>query len=106
VIDRINYTWHQVVMGESFLLPLMTYGHLVLQPTHGLSNLDLSALAVYRTRNTTRHAETQAMEARGRRGIETVMMVSELFAANTTSLKEHGQRTRPRHMPTSMTLPR
>jgi hypothetical protein len=45
-------------MEESFLLPLMTYGPLVLQPTHGLSNLGLSALAVYRTRNTTRHAET------------------------------------------------
>jgi hypothetical protein len=33
------------------------------------------------------------MEARGRRGIEMVMMVSELSAAHAASLKEHNQRS-------------
>jgi hypothetical protein len=59
-----------------------------LRPTHDLSTLGLSALAVYRARNITSHAKTQAAEARGRRGTDTVMMLLEPF---TASHKEHDQ---------------
>jgi hypothetical protein len=94
-------------MGELFLLPLMTYGLLGLRPTHNLLSLGLSVLVVYRTHNMTRHAETQATEARSQCGTETVMMALELFAAHTTSLKERVQRSSDdRHMLTSTTLPR
>ena len=66
----------------------MTYRPLSLRPTHDLSSLGLSTLAAYRTHNTTSRAETQAMTTMGRRGTETVMLVSKLFAA---CHKEHDQ---------------
>jgi hypothetical protein len=46
---RINYSYHQAMVGESVCLPLMTYEHLALLRTHDLLNLDLSMLAIYRT---------------------------------------------------------
>lgn len=75
-------------MVESVLLPLMTYGPLGLRPTHVLSTLGLSALAVNKTRNMISHDETQATEAWGQRGAHAVIMVSELFATHVASLKE------------------
>jgi hypothetical protein len=59
-----------------------------MRPTHDLLSLGLSALVVYRTHNTTGRAETQATEARGWSGIETVMVMSELFVANDAYHKE------------------
>jgi hypothetical protein len=53
----------------------------------------LSVLDVYRTRNTTSHTETLAKEDRGRHGAKTEMMAPKLFAAHTTNLKDHGQRS-------------
>jgi hypothetical protein len=60
----------------------MTYGPLDLWPTHNLSSLGLSALAVYKTHNMMSHAETQAMEARGRHGPVPVTMAPKLFVAH------------------------
>jgi hypothetical protein len=68
----------------------MAYRPLGMRPTHDLSNLELSALVIYRTRNMTSHTETQATDARGWHGIDTVMMPPEFFAAHAASLKEHG----------------
>lgn len=59
----------------------MTYVALGLCPTHDLSCLGLSALAAYRTCNTTSYTETQATVVRGQRGTEMTMMVPELFIA-------------------------
>jgi hypothetical protein len=81
------------MVGESILLTLMTYMPLSMRPIHDLSSLGLSALAVYRTRNTMSHAETQATEVRGRHGAETVMMAPELFVAHIAIFKEHDQRS-------------
>jgi hypothetical protein len=53
---------------------LMTYKPLDLRSTHDLSSLGLRARTVRITRNEMSHAETQATEARGRRGAEIVMM--------------------------------
>jgi hypothetical protein len=54
----INCAWRRVTDGESVHLPLMTYGHLGLWPTHELSSLGLSALDAYRPHNTMSCAET------------------------------------------------
>jgi hypothetical protein len=91
VTNRINCTCHLATEGESIYLPLMTDEPLGLRPTHDLSRLGLSALAVYRTRNTMGHTKTHATKARGRRGTETVMMMSGLFAAHAASHKERNQ---------------
>ena len=80
--DRIKCALHRATAGESVLLALMTYMPLGLRPTHDLQNLGLSVLVVYRTHNTTSHTETQAMEARGQRGAETLMTVPKLFIAH------------------------
>lgn len=58
MIDRINYAWHRVVAGEVGPPPLMTYEPLDMRSTHNLSDLGLSVLVIYRTRNTTSRAET------------------------------------------------
>jgi hypothetical protein len=74
-------------MSPPFTHELQTLG---LRPTHNLSILGPSALVTYKNRNTMRHAETQAMKARGRHGIETIMMKPELLVTHTPDLKELG----------------
>jgi hypothetical protein len=78
--DRINHVWRRAMAGETFHLPLMTYRPLGLQPTHDLPSQGMSTLVVYRTRNMTSRAETQATKGRGRHGTEEVIMVPEPHA--------------------------
>lgn len=60
---------------------LMTYEPLGLWRTHDLLSLGL-AQAIYRTRNTMSHVETQATKVRGRCGAERVTMMPKLLVAH------------------------
>jgi hypothetical protein len=60
----------------------MTCEPLILQRTHDLSRLGLSAEAIYMAYNVTSHIETQALEARVRCGIAVVMTAPGLHAAH------------------------
>lgn len=60
-----------------------------MRPTHDLLSLGLSALAAYRTHNTTGCVETQATTARGRRDTDTTIMMLGLFIAHIARHKEH-----------------
>jgi hypothetical protein len=85
----------------------MTYEAIGLRPTHYLPSLGLSTLAIYRAYSTTSRIETQAMEARGRRDIEKVMMMPKLLASHAQpDLKSLDRELRrPRRITTSMFLP-
>jgi hypothetical protein len=76
----------------------MIYERLGLRPTQDISILGLSALAAYRTRNTTDRVKIQATAVRGRRDTETTMMVPELFAAHHK--EQPGKPKRLRHIRT------
>jgi hypothetical protein len=69
----------------------MTYVSLGLRCTHNLLNLDLSTPTINRTRNTMSHAETQATEAKGRCGVEVVMMALDLHTTCTAYHKGRSQ---------------
>jgi hypothetical protein len=69
----------------------MTYEPLGLRHTHGILNLGLSTLAIYRNHNTTSHVETQTTEDKVWRGADIVMMVLGLYTARTPCHKGRSQ---------------